>query len=136
MDHELAMRIGTEVRRARTQLRLTQQDAAERVGVSVEFYARIERGGTLPSVPTLQRLSTVLRTPSDVLLGSPSAPALVAHDSGGSPMDAADDERGRLLRRIVRRLDEADRETLTIVNQLLVGFDKLKSKWVAARKRR
>ena len=50
--------------------KLTQEDAADVVGVSVEFYARIERGKTSSSVPTLLRIAAAgLRLSSDVLLG-------------------------------------------------------------------
>ncbi|HEX9288066.1 MAG TPA: helix-turn-helix transcriptional regulator [Anaeromyxobacteraceae bacterium] len=48
---------------------LTQEDAAERAELSLEFFSRIERGATLPSVPTLARLASVLNVSADELLG-------------------------------------------------------------------
>lgn len=69
MDDHLAKTIGSAARSARLARGLTQEDAADIVGVSLEFYARIERGKTLPSVPTLLRLAAALGVSADVLLG-------------------------------------------------------------------
>ena len=69
MKKELAKAIGNAARQARKELDFTQEDAAERIGVSVEFYARIERGNSLPSVPTLARIASTLGVSADVLLG-------------------------------------------------------------------
>jgi transcriptional regulator with XRE-family HTH domain len=69
MDETLAKRIGDTARAARRALGMTQADAAERVGISIEFYARIERGGTLPSVPTLVQLARGLGMSADMMLG-------------------------------------------------------------------
>jgi transcriptional regulator with XRE-family HTH domain len=119
MASELATQIGEHARRARLALQLTQEDVAERVGVSLEFYSRLERGGTLPSVPTLHRLVAALDVSADVLLGRAvlEAPPLRIEDSG-----SADDVRRRLLRRILRRLEDADEPTLDLVNQGLIAL--------------
>lgn len=69
MDKQLAKSIGAAARRARKALELTQEDAAERIGVSVEFYARIERGNSLPSVPTFVRIANSLGVSADTLIG-------------------------------------------------------------------
>lgn len=69
METALARRIGQAARNARRAAGKTQQEIADEAGVSVEFYSRIERGGTLPSVPTLVRLADVLDLGTDMLLG-------------------------------------------------------------------
>ena len=118
----LAKSIGNAARQARAALELTQEDAAERLGVSVDFYARIERGNSLPSVPTLARMVAVLGISADVLLGriafTPgSAPAWI---TAASPTDAPEVRRvGRMLRRatpgalrlVAMLLRELDRQT-------------------------
>jgi transcriptional regulator with XRE-family HTH domain len=125
MDNDLAQRLGAEVRRARVALRLTQVDAAERVGVSVESFARIERGGTLPSVPTLRRLTAVLAVSADVLLGTAdrqehsTAATRVVDPPVGDASDA-------IRRRIMRKLREADRETLRFVSRLVGGLEAIR----------
>ena len=65
MDENLAKKIGVAARASRTALGLTQADAAERVGITSEFYARIERGQTLPSVPTLAAIADALGVSAD-----------------------------------------------------------------------
>ena len=126
MDNELPQHLGAEVRRARVAMRLTQADAAERVGVSVEFYARMERGGTLPSVPTLQRLARVLAVSADVLLGlgghNEKRPA-----TAPTAAPVRDDEADAVRRRIIRKLQAADRETLRFVSRLVAGLEALRA---------
>jgi transcriptional regulator with XRE-family HTH domain len=128
MDQPLAERIGVEARRARGALGLTQQDAAERIGVSVEFYARIERGGTLPSVPTLQKLASSLGTSADALLGI----AVGEQKARPASLPAVDlsDEWTPLGRRVVRRLAASDQLTLNLVNQMLIQLEGMKRDWL------
>lgn len=57
------------MRAARKTLGLTQAQVADKVKVSAEFYARIERGNALPSVETLASLVTALGVSADRLLG-------------------------------------------------------------------
>jgi transcriptional regulator with XRE-family HTH domain len=130
MDKALAIAIGTEARRARTALGLTQQEVAERLGCSLEFYGRIERGGTIPSVPTLHLLRAVLGTSADALLGVVPA-ARLAEPKADEPPPA--NPRERLLRRVSRRLHEADLPTLRLVNDLLLGLAHLHAAWARPR---
>lgn len=124
MDKELAESIGTAARSARTSLKLTQEDAAERIGVSAEFYARIERGNALPSVPTLARISTSLGVSADNLLGRAPAggdkPTLVpaAPPAPAAPAD------GPELRRLARRLRKASPATLRLVALLVKELER------------
>jgi transcriptional regulator with XRE-family HTH domain len=62
--------IARGVYQARKALELTQKDAAERIGVRPDFYDRIERGATMPSLRTLTRIVWALDASADVLLGT------------------------------------------------------------------
>lgn len=62
--------VGPRLKLARKALGLTQEDAAELIGISSEFYARMERGNALPSVETLRKLANALRVSVDYLLGA------------------------------------------------------------------
>lgn len=72
MDENLARKIGAAVRVARGRRGVTQEEAAEAISVTPEFFARIERGVTFPSVPTLVRLVAALNASADELLGRTS----------------------------------------------------------------
>ncbi len=87
MHNELAITIGTAVRQARHALGLTQEQVAEKLGVSVEFCSRIERGVALPSLTTFVRLAAVLRVDGNTLFGLKSADAVRAPTpiAGASP---------------------------------------------------
>jgi transcriptional regulator with XRE-family HTH domain len=132
MDKELAESIGTAARSARTALKLTQEDAAERIGVSAEFYARIERGNALPSVPTLARISTSLGVSADSLLGR-AAPLSGDSDDGDEPPRVpapaqppapAPPADGPELRRLARRLRKASPVTLRLVALLVKELER------------
>ncbi len=69
MNKELAKTIGIAARAQREYLHWTQADVAERLSVSVEFYARIERGTSLPSILTFARIVSALGVSADALLG-------------------------------------------------------------------
>ena len=67
----LALAIGKQARAARTFLNLTQEQAAERIGVSTDFYARMERGKALPSLVTFYRMTQALQIDANSLLELP-----------------------------------------------------------------
>ena len=71
----LAKRLGSRIAERRKQLEWTQDQLAERVGVDAETISRFERGTNLPSLPTLDRLSTALRVEVGDLL-SKAMPAV------------------------------------------------------------
>lgn len=115
MERDLAKRIGQNTRAARQAQGLTQADAAERVGVSSEFYGRLERGTSMPSVPTLVRLAEGLATTPDVLLGFAAAPAAAKK---------ATPPRGGRDRVLDRRLRRASPAALQLVRLLLGELEK------------
>jgi transcriptional regulator with XRE-family HTH domain len=120
MNKELAKSIGSAARQARAALELTQEDAAERIEVSVEFYARIERGNSLPSVPTLARIAGVLGVSADALLGRI---AFVPGTALGwiqvsPPTDAPE------IRRVMRMLRRASPGALRLVTLLLKEIER------------
>jgi transcriptional regulator with XRE-family HTH domain len=108
----LATTIGGRTRLARTRLALTQADAAERVGISTEFYARIERGGTMPSVPTLVKIATELETSADELLGLAGTSERAAGAPAKPPRGATESVE---MRRLIRRLRGASPATLRLL---------------------
>ncbi|WP_428268647.1 helix-turn-helix domain-containing protein [Haliangium sp.] len=124
MDKALAQSIGQAARAARISLQLTQEDAAERIGVSVEFYSRIERGAALPSLQTFVRMSYVLDVSSDVMIGRRTAePGGVSPKVVTSLLPQAQEERPE-VRRVLRRLRTASSGTLRFVALLLKEIDR------------
>ncbi len=119
MDKELAASIGTAARAARSALKLTQEDAAERIGVSAEFYARIERGNALPSVPTLARLCTALGVDADVLIGRVDTDGSQLSQSSSPPGVPAPPPDAPELRRLAKRLRDASPGTLRLITLLV-----------------
>lgn len=112
MEDELAQSLGRAARAARKALSLTQEDVAERVDISTEFYARIERGHALPSVSTLARLAGALGLSIDALLARRGQKAAEPKRAWG------EDDRPE-LRRALRRLRRASPQTLRAVSALL-----------------
>ncbi len=110
------MRSVAETRRA---LNLTQEDVADRVGFSTEFYSRIERGRAIPSVQTLVKMSDALGVTPDVLLGFQQA---------GDPNPSAAPDDPADVRRTIRRLRVASPSTLRFVNALLNELDRIEGR--------
>jgi len=111
MQTHLATTIGERTRSARKKLGLTQADAAEKIGISTEFYARIERGGTMPSVPTLANIAAALETSADELLGL-AGREIRAGVHAGRPRPAPESVE---MRRLLRRLRDAPQGTLRLL---------------------
>jgi transcriptional regulator with XRE-family HTH domain len=120
LETTLAKTIGNAARNARAALSLTQEDAAELIGISLEFYARIERGGTLPSVPTLARMAEALQTSADALLGAK------VRDEGVAPWraPAQPPSDSPEVRRLLRRVRRADPKTLKLLNSFLSALER------------
>lgn len=73
---KLALRLGRSIAEKRKQLGWTQANVAENLGVDTETVSRFERGVSLPSLITLDRLALVLKTSvGDLLSESSSQPS-------------------------------------------------------------
>ena len=120
MQKHLKHTIGTAARQARKDLELTQEDTAERVGVSVEFYARIERGNALPSVPTFARIANALGVSADVLLGRNQLSASELPSWRPDPPLLETPE----IRRLLRLLRRASPATLRLATLLIKELEK------------
>jgi transcriptional regulator with XRE-family HTH domain len=115
--------IGRAARQARRARRLTQEDVADRVGVSTQFYGRIERGYALPSVTTLRRMLDVLDLRADDLLGVAGIEA-TSDDDAPVQAQAQTETENPHLRRLMRYLRRASPVTLHVVTVLLDEIEK------------
>lgn len=59
---------GKKLREIREKRNLSQEDVANAVGISVTYYASIERGGENPTESVLEKLCKVLRIKSSEIL--------------------------------------------------------------------
>jgi transcriptional regulator with XRE-family HTH domain len=106
-------------REARTALHLTQEDVAERVGVSVEFYSRIERGVAFPGLGTLIRMAVVLKVSTDRLIGFDTEDIATRLIERFAPKPIEDPPDLRALFRNLRTSAPSTRRLVTlIVNEL------------------
>ena len=65
---QINIEIGEQIRTAREQARMTQEQLAEAIDVSVQFVSDLERGVVGVSLSTLRKLCTTLGVSSDQLL--------------------------------------------------------------------
>ncbi len=69
-------KVGDVLQRHRKAIGFTQDQMAEKIGVSQNFYARIEAGASGMSIETLMSICTVLLiTPNDLLLHDKQEPS-------------------------------------------------------------
>lgn len=72
---QINVEIGSRIRQARLQQKITQEQLAELVDVTVQYISDLERGVTGTSVATIVKLCQVLDVSSDFLLmGKTSIP--------------------------------------------------------------
>ncbi|MBE1499614.1 ribosome-binding protein aMBF1 (putative translation factor) [Amycolatopsis lexingtonensis] len=57
----IAFELGAEVRTLREERGWTQTELAERAGMTQSAMARFEAGGTIPTLPVLERVATALQ---------------------------------------------------------------------------
>ena len=69
----MARRLGSSIATLRKTRDWTQSELAERVGVDTETISRFERGATLPSLLTLEKISKSLKVGVGELLAESSA---------------------------------------------------------------
>ncbi len=115
---DLSQVIGSRVREERRRLDLTQEELAERVGLSTNYIAHLERGSRGASLQTLEKVAGVLEIPvaSMFVGGAPSA--------GRSTQDD--------VRRVAARLRGMDSRT----RQLVFNISEAISHWKAGKGRK
>ncbi|NOK16654.1 helix-turn-helix domain-containing protein [Corallococcus carmarthensis] len=113
MNGNLNTVFGAAARDARLRLGLTQADVADRVGIAMEVYSRMERGKMLPRAQNLRRLCDVLSVSADALLGVGPGPSPV------SPRATPRQEDSLELRRLVRTLRELEPRQLKAVARVV-----------------
>lgn len=118
MNEALAITIGAAARAARARLGLTQADVAERVGIAMEVYSRMERGKVMPSVTTLRKLCLTLNVGANTLLEMETPLGFPPREDASSPAPNEDPPR---LRRLVRALRALDPEQLKAALQVVHG---------------
>lgn len=103
-QRRLPAALSAALRQARKRAGMTQAEAAEGIGIAPEVYGRMERGGMLPSVPTLLRLCLILGSGPNELMGFAEVePGHSAHGVNTVPPGLKDTpEKRRLLRRLAR----------------------------------
>lgn len=98
MADEMAVRLGGNLAQRRNELGLTQAQVAERLDVNTETISRFERGATLPSLQTLDRLANVLHTRMASLVeGVSTKPEELAQELSDVLRPLNDDDRVMLL---------------------------------------
>jgi len=108
MTDDLKRAIGRRVRTARREVGVTQEDLAARTDRSTEAVSNIERGVSLPTLDTLERLAEALGVPLSFFFD--------VSDEAASPRRAEIEIQVRLL---LRQLSDHDAEVALGLLQVL-----------------
>lgn len=68
VNHKSQLEFGKKLREIREQRRLFQDDVAKAVGISITYYAGIERGEENPTFSVLEQICKVLKVKSSEIL--------------------------------------------------------------------
>jgi transcriptional regulator with XRE-family HTH domain len=111
-EEDLGLILGKAARETRKALGFTQDNMAEHLDVSVEFYGRLERGTARPSIEVFARMVAILDVSADTLLDLG-----VARTVESSPLTRPDDPPE--LRELIALLCSARPSLLRLVGSLL-----------------
>jgi transcriptional regulator with XRE-family HTH domain len=125
----LAMVIGTRLRKLREDRKLSQGDIEERTGLLRCYISRVENGHTIPSIETLERISSALEIPLYQLFYEGDEPPPLPNLSKRKTTEelVLDEESQRELRffekvkRLLGRINERDRQLLLYMAQKLAN---------------
>lgn len=102
---EINIQIGQEIKQAREKAKMTQEEFAEAVDVSVQYVSNLERGIVGVSLATFKRICTVLSVSSDrILFGSENTASFSVISEKCKPLN---NEQMELLSQIVDRYVKA-----------------------------
>lgn len=68
INHKSQLEFGKRLREIRERRRLFQEDVAKAVGISITYYAGIERGEENPTYSVLEQICKVLKVKSSEIL--------------------------------------------------------------------
>ena len=68
MSTDTAKKIGEKIRQARQQKGSTQAEIAKKADLSVNYYARIERGDATATIESVQKIAQALKVKSSDIL--------------------------------------------------------------------
>ncbi len=117
METTMAKAFAVRLRRAREALGFAQAEVAERAGVAVEAYGRLERGRAQPRAATLLALARALSVSTDMLLGHEGGPT-------GAPPATTTDKDSPAVRRLVRRVRGLDAGAVRVIGIVAAEFAK------------
>lgn len=109
-------RFGIALRRERAKRKLTQEQLADRAGMSRTYLTKIETGGVYrPEDETIERLATALGMTADELLVNVEPPLMLREDRALYAVDIEEDD----LLRYYNRMSAPDRKRLVVIAEAL-----------------
>ena len=96
------VKLGKNVRQARNNLKLTQEQLAEKIDVSTVFISQIETGVRKASLETIYKLSLSLKVPVDDLLKKEPASDITEYNELSSLLEYCTPKEIGLITELVR----------------------------------
>ena len=103
-DNDIRILIGRNIRHYRKANTMTQEQLAEKVGVSTSFCANIERGGRAMSIQVLTKFAQALRVSVDSLVLEPNEVENAHAENIRSLLSQSNEQVSALAEDIVRLL--------------------------------
>ena len=111
--------MGPRIKAARQALGLNQKTAASKIGLAKEYFARLERGHSLPSARALLRIADALKVTVDHLFGIEDVDPTPDIDPVKDPREITyivdkarnDPEMRRFVIRLLKICERADRDS-------------------------
>jgi len=109
-ERVFARQLGGRLAALRDRLGWTQQETSEKIQLSIEAYGRLERGVSIPTADTLDRVCRGMNVTPNELLGWEESPASDLVDVSSAPEEVRDS-----IRHIVVRLRDLTPEGIAFI---------------------
>ena len=121
------MDLGTRIRAAREQKKLSQADLEERTGMLRCYISRVENGHTVPSIETLEKITRALDMKLYQLLYRDNSVSTEPAPSSGWGSFGKEARRFKKFRRLLPRITQSNRELLLFIAGRMVAARKSRS---------
>lgn len=120
-ERVFARQLGGRLAALRESLGWTQQETSEKIQLSIEAYGRLERGVSIPTADTLDRVCRGMNVTPNELLGWEESPASDLVDVSSAPEEVRDS-----IRHIVVRLRDLTPEGIAFIETAAVFASKVR----------
>lgn len=119
------MGFSEQLKKARANLGLTQQQVADLMGITKSTYCGYETGKRQPDVLKIKKLANILNTSGDILLETGFKENIVQNDTNETEFKA--NQNSQALQEVLSQLEKMNDEQIRVVLAFINSLDDIKN---------